>query len=781
MPSTGYPLPGVADLPVGRGPDKVVGTNDLSLANTPTRSGGTMVGYDGDAIGVGQITVQAALDLLGGGGSGTIGNRLFSSTATSDIYVGDWSGHGGGTASDATGDGTLAAPFATLLRAERATAWVPSDTTRTLRLAPGNFTLPFMGGSWRNVVILGFTATPTAVTVGAIIQNDVQHGCGFNVVAGWPGANSERGKLILWLTGARTGQYGWIYKNTVGGDTWVTTGNKDFTAVAGADTFGEVALQTKLTFTASAVLTGDAQTTIRLCQVEGTGTLYTDGVLYDRCLLGDPTSSALVCVVIQTGAAAELRTCYVVPLGTNVNAEGFLAVQPGGLAQVDNGSVLDGIRAVAGTANYCSNQGVTLFYGEVVLQNLGPGGFATRSGGFVGKASLEGALGSALGIGALACTDAVLSWNPPANAAYSPASFFTGGSCAGDLPPLYQRGGVNATAGSYCLTAQSGAFVNGDSSSNAVDATGTFTASADGGTTAVTRTGSTRLVNTTQVSAADGNNQAATTLGPVTVSPSIYRTYILDTTAGAANLTANLPAASTTSKGTRVTLVHPTTDGHDIVIHPNGVDTVQGVAGDYSFGRGSIAARTLECNGTTGWTVVAQADTPVDQSASVADSSTLAQTNAFQTFDVTAALLAGSLAAGTVVEVNAIARVSTSLDGGATQFTTKLQLVDSGGAHDLITSPNSALVTAGSRIWTTARFTVRGNPGAAVGFAGMSQAVTNEATPKIACAAPGTTVQTYATNAAITFQMQAKSDANGAGNYVLESLTVDTILPADRI
>jgi hypothetical protein len=876
--ATRYSPPGIDDLPVGRGAHKVVGTNDLAATTSPTLSGAQMTGYDGTLSGVGQITVQAALDIALGG-PGSTGNRLFDSDATSDIYVGDWSSYGGGEGNDTTGTGALATPYATLQRAERATAWVP-DIQRTLYLAPGDFTIPAIGGNWRDIRIVGYTSNGSTLTVDTIIQNTAQTGCGFTVAAGWPGTNSERGKLILWRPGAaRFTQYGWIYKNSVSGDTWVTTGDRDFTAISTGNTFSEVSLQSRLTFDDTSQQVGDLGLTIQFCQVDGTGSFYADTISFDRCIFGDATDPTLTSVVVATGGNAKFTCCYFMALGTKVNAQGFFAVQPGALAQVCNGSVLDGAEAAAGTAGYCNNEGTTLFYGEVVLQNLSAGGFASRNGGIVGRAAIDEALGSALAVGALACSDAIFSWNPPASTDYSPVTFVLGQGGFGDLPPLYQRGGVAATSGAYCVTAQRGAYVYCDSTSNAQDSGGGFHASADGGASNTTRTGSTRVENASRASGADGNYQITTSSSPVTVDSTVTRTYLVDTNTGGADVTVNLDPAASLSPGTRIAVVHTTSDAHSVILHPRTLERIQGSTSNYTFGYSSISSRILESNGVNGWFIVGQADTPyalrvsttpvtlgaaevagprfvllVDTSTpgsnvtinlpaagavpagtvipvvhisndarvvilhptgsdkiqnvvadyqmgngsfqarslvsngldawwildereayqyvSIADSATLSQTAAYQTFGVNAVVPGNMLNSGSVVEIDAIARVTAPLDGGATQFTTKLQFVDSGGTKDVITSANSALVTVGSRIRTRAKFYVRGAPGASVGWAGEGDTITNEATPKLTCGAGGTSVQNYATNAPITVQLQAKSDAPGTGAYVLEALSL---------
>ena len=73
--------------------------------------------------------------------------------------------------------------------------------------------------------------------------------------------------------------------------------------------------------------------------------------------------------------------------------------------------------------------------------------------------------------------------------------------------------------------------------------------------------------------------------------------------------TVNLPEADIVldyfAGGIEVTFIHSSTAAHNMILHPNGSDTINGSNSDLSFGSGSISSRTLRLLPDSGWWVVA--------------------------------------------------------------------------------------------------------------------------------------------------------------------------------
>lgn len=159
---------------------------------------------------------------------------------------------------------------------------------------------------------------------------------------------------------------------------------------------------------------------------------------------------------------------------------------------------------------------------------------------------------------------------------------------------------------------------------------------------------------------------------------------------------------------------------------------------------------------------------------SVVDSAALAQAAAgYVAFDQTYSIPADTLKLGSMLRIRAVARITTLLNGGATQQV-QLRL----GGASIITSAESTGGAVGTRCLIDAVLTFRGAPGAAVEAAGVSTAVWSSTLAVITTAplAAGA-VPTFATNGALVVDVATESSAagDGTGRIVLEQLFVEII------
>ena len=158
-------------------------------------------------------------------------------------------------------------------------------------------------------------------------------------------------------------------------------------------------------------------------------------------------------------------------------------------------------------------------------------------------------------------------------------------------------------------------------------------------------------------------------------------------------------------------------------------------------------------------------------SASVADSTALPQLNSYASFDTTYAVPASTLTAGKILKIRAVVRISTLLNGGATAQV-KLRI----GGTDIIASAATTGGSANVRVVIDAELTARAAPGATAAISGVAWAASSDTVAKITVSAP-TGVPTFATNGALTIDVQAQSSAtgDGSGRLVLEQLNVIAI------
>ena len=142
-----------------------------------------------------------------------------------NIYVGDWSAHGGtpGTPSDTTGNGSINTPFATIPRALQLVG-VTNAVNANIRLAPGTFDAPdyIIHNNW--VTYYGHeTDLETVTQTGAAVQaNEVALILDVTgIVSGGAIVDDLRGVLIDWTSGAGqlVARRGWIRHNDVTGTT----------------------------------------------------------------------------------------------------------------------------------------------------------------------------------------------------------------------------------------------------------------------------------------------------------------------------------------------------------------------------------------------------------------------------------------------------------------------------------------------------------------------------------------------------------------------------------
>lgn len=183
-------------------------------------------------------------------------------------------------------------------------------------------------------------------------------------------------------------------------------------------------------------------------------------------------------------------------------------------------------------------------------------------------------------------------------------------------------------------------------------------------------------------------------------------------------------------------------------------------------GAGNITTRQTSTDGVASGTAMVIGG---KLSSSTADSTALNQAVAgYHSFDVTYAMPANELVAGDVIDIEAVVRISTALNGGATAGA-KLRL----GGTDLVVAAPSTAGAANTRCRLRARLTARGAPGAAVALSGVCDAQWTDTVGTVTLAPTGA-VPTFATNGALTVDVQEQTSAAGdaSGRLVLESLVV---------
>ena len=205
-------------------------------------------------------------------------------------------------------------------------------------------------------------------------------------------------------------------------------------------------------------------------------------------------------------------------------------------------------------------------------------------------------------------------------------------------------------------------------------------------------------------------------------------------------------------------------DGSDIVYTPDGTNVDVTGTGEMQY-----AVRMTTTDGVASGTAKRIGGISF---VSTADSSTLTSLTAPTPFDVTYAIPANTLKAGSVLKIRAVCR-SISVNGADTlQYT--LRLNDGGGA-DVMVASTALNVGANNRVLLEGWLIARAAPGAAVATSSFFEASDLSIGARTAGPAAGAPIA-MATNAAITVDVLCTHSASSASNQsVLESLIVEVI------
>lgn len=255
-------------------------------------------------------------------------------------------------------------------------------------------------------------------------------------------------------------------------------------------------------------------------------------------------------------------------------------------------------------------------------------------------------------------------------------------------------------------------------------------------------------------------------------------------------------ASPTDGGGTVLHVAYKVESGHDIALDLSACATTQAlfslptnVADAYNLYDRTTSLSYLKAVTTTGSESLAagQRLTTTDGvvsgtakvvggrlNVSTADSTAINQAaSGYSSFDVTSIIPANTLKAGSRLKFRAVVRISVALNGGATVEGVKFRI----GSTVLITVHASTAGTADTRCIIEGELVARGAPGAAVALAGVLTGAWSDTVAKITVGAPASGVPTFATNGALTADVQVSTSAAGdaSGRMVLEDLYTEVI------
>lgn len=569
-------------LPTGVNPNYTITAPAGSLA----------LSYENNNVALWQNVDGATSWSLVGGTSTSTGVRAYTNAAesTSTIYVGTQATQTQ-LPSDVTGDGSVQKPFATIAHALQATPWLPGiATTKTIQLGTGSFSAPVVILGWRRVNIVGNTSTEASYTISATPGNTASTGIRVTVnggvpVPGWA-LNNQVGKIVQFTSGTLNNFQGVIYANTTT-DAWIspTSASTVFQAPAIGNTFNVLTLNSTITLNTSGglptVICASPNLRFVNCAMTSTNDLFlfsTGQVRFSGCDLRMRT--------IILSDQGFFDATYIRGTGLTFGDEGLLSVRANGLAVFSGGVVIDGQSANAGASTMLVQPGGAMAASfETVFLNLseGPrfsGCTVAPITGFTGYRIFRFVNSGGIGVNDSA--------SQPNNG---------GGLSFPDLQDT--DGALTAITSNYCLTARGAPSISIGSASSVVSLVGTNAVSADNGTSNVSvGPDGTRIYN--------GSPTATPEAGPLVslaTNQSIStqsRTTLVDTTAGNVSLT--LPTAASVTKGTRYTF-KKTVVANNIILVRSGADSIEGVAGNYTFGAGTLATATVESDGVSAWWV----------------------------------------------------------------------------------------------------------------------------------------------------------------------------------
>jgi hypothetical protein len=403
-------------------------------------------------------------------------------TVPSTVYVDSATGN------DATGDGTLGNPYATLERAFMVCPAAPR-VSRTIRLqgaGPYNFgaahtaNLNFITVQGDDPIV---STTRTITSIGSSSQ---ANGLVLTDAGVAMGVDEYRGRLVLFTSGPLNGTYGTVATNTAN-TVSVISGRSASTYALPAigNTYQILEWVTVLDFpflpNGSVVFESSAGSTFLSLKIAQAGAFLfcndTDKIDFTRCRI---EIDGLIC---GRGGGIFLTTCSVANVGSTFSDWGMLSALTNSTILLKNGTLIDAQRATSSTRKFisCLSMGTYESQGEIGFRDLSTKGILVR-GGVVTR--LQARLGTLFHTWRFFACSAALQINTSSEGwGWAPL----------DLPALH-----GTITGNYAVSATGGAHVRLGSTSALVTATVPNAVSANGGTSAVSRaTDDTIIVNGT--------------------------------------------------------------------------------------------------------------------------------------------------------------------------------------------------------------------------------------------------------------------------------------------
>jgi len=118
------------------------------------------------------------------------------------------------TGSDTTGDGlSVGTAFATISKAIQMIGTL-NDSTVTIRLGSGTFTMPDLLSEQNWTTFLGTTSVSESRTISTVDTLSDADGIALTIDGGPFVTDALRGQMVQWTSGAANNDFGWIYRNT---------------------------------------------------------------------------------------------------------------------------------------------------------------------------------------------------------------------------------------------------------------------------------------------------------------------------------------------------------------------------------------------------------------------------------------------------------------------------------------------------------------------------------------------------------------------------------------
>ena len=194
------------------------------------------------------------------------------------------------TGSDTTGDGlSVGTAFATISKAIQMIGTL-NDSTVTIRLGSGTFTMPDLLSEQNWTTFLGTTSVSESRTISTVDTLSDADGIALTIDGGPFVTDALRGQMVQWTSGAANNDFGWIYRNT-GNQIFVTNEDPDnLPAIVATDTLDFITLDTTLEYTGTPVIQNSVQLNVQKCNVADDApngrvlfVLSTDKIEYRYC------------------------------------------------------------------------------------------------------------------------------------------------------------------------------------------------------------------------------------------------------------------------------------------------------------------------------------------------------------------------------------------------------------------------------------------------------------------------------------------------------------------